>query len=295
MDKEDFMGAGDLVEQMNTEVKRVSDLFRFILKYKRHFQPSGIEFSDLRQYLVTDDASRIDWKNSAKTQDLYVKEYEEERDMDTFIILDVSDSMLFGTADKTKAEYAAVMAGALAFAAVDAGIRVGFGVFGDSGTTILPDGGKPQYRRVLHEATNFDNYGGTFNLEDVLTDLVGKIQANTAIFLISDFVDVEGDWKSKLHVASEKFRHVMGIMVRDKRDYTMPEAGNVRFQAMEGNGQMVTNTSSIKEEFEEAAARQEEQVEQELKGSGASFMKVDTRDSFAAAFASYFDSEFVQW
>lgn len=295
MDADNFFETDDVSTEIDTEVKRVSDLFRFMLKYKRQFQASGIEFSDLREYMVTDDASRIDWKNSASTQDLYVKEYEEEKDMDTFVILDVSDTMLFGTAEKIKAEYAAIIGAALAYASIDAGINVGFGMFGDDKMTITPNGGQAQYQKVLNEIAKFDNYGGTFNLEDALETTLGNIKENTAVFVISDFLEVEGDWKSKMQVSSMKFRHVLTIMTRDLRDYKLPESGNFRFEHPGTGEQLVANTDKIREEYEKEAKKREGKIHDMVSGAGAGMIKVDTRDSFSAKFAQYYDEKGEQW
>jgi len=295
MKKEDFLGEEDLVDRLDEEVKRVSDLFRFILKYKEQFQPSGIEFSDLRQYLPSDDAARIDWKNSAKSQDLYVKEYEEEHDMDVFILVDASDSMFFGTTDYIKAEYATIIAGALAYASIDAGINVGFGLYADDRALIMPNGGQAQYRRVLMEATKHENYGGDLNLETALRDVVERVKDNTALFIISDFIDIRGEWKPPMHVSSEKFRHVMCIMCRDLRDYKLPDAGMVRFESPDGSGQQPVNTDQVREEFEETVSEQEEAIKQKCIGSGASFLKIDTRDAFSGRFAEYFEGSESSW
>ncbi len=291
----DLMESDDIVTEMDAEVKRVADLFQFLLKYQRHFQPSGIEFSDLRQYLPTDDASRIDWKKSAGKPDLYVKEFEEEVDMDTYIVLDISDSMLFGSADQVKAEYAGIIAGAMAYASVDAGINVGLGMYADGSRVVTPDGGMVQYRSILRELTDYTNYGGEFHLENTLADVNGQIKENTAVFLISDFIDTRGDWMAELTISSEKFRHVMGIMVRDRLDYELPDAGTVRFQAPNGSGQLTVDTAAVAEDYAEAARQQEAKMERRLKGAGASFLKLDTRDEFAARFASYFDEENQTW
>ncbi len=285
----------ELRNSMDAEVKRISDLFRFILKYQRHFQPSGVEFSGLRQYLPSDDASRIDWKNSAATPDLYVKQYEEELDMDIFIILDVSDTMTFGTADKLKSEYAAVVTAALAYASIDAGIHVGVGLWGDKSRTINPGGGQDHYQRILDELTRFENYGGKLDMEDAMNDTVGKIKENTAIFVISDFLEIGGDWKTKMTLASLKFRHVMSVMVRDRRDYKLPKAGNFRFEAPDGSDTVAVNTHRMKEKFDREAAKREEEIEEKIKGAGSSFLKIDTRDNFAGEFAAFFDQDQGEW
>ena len=292
---EDFFGRDDLTQKVDTEVKKVADTFMFAMKYKEQFQASGIEFSDLRQYQTSDDASRIDWKNSAATEELYVKEYEEEKDLDVFIILDASDSMMFGTADKLKSEYAAIVAAALAYASIDMGINVGFGIYGDDQLVMLPDGGQAQYQKILTEVTRFDNYGGEFNLEDALDSVVGQIKENTSIFLISDFLGVEGEWKSKMLVASKKFRHVLNIMVRDLRDYKLPDAGNFRFEDISGDGQVVVNTSKVKDEFEEKVKEEEEKVINKIEAAGASIIRVDSRDNFSGKFAQYIDEEGGDW
>ena len=293
--EEDFFGKDDLTTKVDTEVKKVADTFMFALKYAEEFQASGIEFSDLRQYQTSDDASRIDWKNSASTQDLYVKEYEEEKDMDVFIILDASDSMMFGTADKMKSEYAAIVSAAIAYASTDAGINVGFGIYADNEMTMLPEGGQVQYQKILLEVTNFDNYGGEFNLEHALNSVIGQIKENTAIFIISDFLDAKGDWKSKMLVASKKFRHVMNVMVRDLRDYKLPENGNMRFENASGEKQLVVNTGKVREEFNEQALEDEEEIINKAEAAGASMIKIDTRDKFSARFAEYFDEAGDNW
>lgn len=290
MDADDFIGSDDLVSKVDAEVKRVSDLFRFLLKYKEQFQASGIEFSDLREYQTSDDASRIDWKNSAKSPDLYVKEYEEEKDMDVFIILDGSDTMMFGTTEQLKSEYCTVLTAALAYASVDAGINVGFGIFGEDEMIITPDGGESQYQKVLHEVTRFENYGGQFDLEEALNSTIGQIKDNTAVFVISDFLNVEHNWKSKMTVANEKFRHVLNVMVRDPRDRRLPKSGNVRFRSVEGE-QLVVNTSKVSEEFEEETKKQEKKVESHINNAGAALLKLETTKEFSAAFAEYFQGQ----
>jgi uncharacterized protein (DUF58 family) len=292
---EEFLGSRELRDKMDAEVKRISDLFRFVLKYQRHFQPSGVEFSGLRQYLPSDDASRIDWKNSAGKPDLYVKQYEEELNMDVFIIMDVSDTMTFGTADKLKSEYAAVVASAITYASIDASIDVGIGLWGEEKIIATPRGGMDRYQRVLDMLTNYDNYGGEFNLEEALNDVIGQIKEDTAIFIISDFLEVKGEWKTKMTLVSKKFRHSMAIMCRDLRDYELPDSGNFRFESADGSDQMIINTDKVRKDFKEEAQKDEKRIEDKVTGSGASFLKIDTRDKFSASFAEFFDEDRGEW
>jgi uncharacterized protein (DUF58 family) len=286
---QEVISSDRLVQEVDSEVKEVADFFRFILKYRQQFQPSGVEFSDLRKYLPSDDASRIDWKSSARTNELYVKEYELERDTDTFIILDTSETMTFGTAEKLKSEYAAVMAATLAYASVDMGTKVGIGMYGDQKLFLPPERGMTQYHKILRQVTNHENYGGSFNLSNALEDAVGRLKPSTSIFIISDFLRDESDWSSEVELCDSKFRHMLSIMLRDLRDYELPEAGNVRFESPSGDSSFVANTSRIGEEFREEAEKQEKEVKESLRSSGSEVLKIDTRDSFAAEMARFFD------
>lgn len=289
------MDSDELSTRMQAEVQRVSEMFRFLMQFKEQFQASGIEFSDLREYTPTDDASRIDWKNSASSEKTFVKEYEEEKDMDAFIVLDVSDSMLFGTADKLKAEYAGVMAATLGYSAIDSGINVGIGMFGDEVTILTPDGGQVQYQKILHELTDWDNYGGRFDIDKAMNKTIGNVKQDTAVFVISDFIDIKGDWKLKMQLANMKFRHVLSIYTRDLRDYKLPESGTIRFESPDGSSQKVINCDKVKEEYEEEAAKQKEEVENKLSAAGSGILTIDTRDSFAAKFVEYFDQGQEDW
>jgi uncharacterized protein (DUF58 family) len=289
------MDSDELSHRINTEVKRVSEKFRFLMQYKEQFQASGIEFSDLREYQPTDDASRIDWKNSAKSTKTFVKEYEEEKDMDTFIIVDVSDTMLFGTADKLKSEFAALIAATLAYSAINSGINAGIGMIGDNVTVLTPDGGQVQFQKIVHELTDFENYGGDFNMDTAMNKTIGNIKEDTAVFIISDFLDVKGEWKLKMQLANMKFRHVMSVITKDRRDYKLPDSGIMRFESPDGSKQQVVDTAEVKEEYEEKAKKNKEEIKQKLSESGSAHLEVDTRESFAANFVEYFESGKGSW
>lgn len=283
------------MQEMDAEVKKMSDTFRMLLKYREQFQPSGIEFSNLRQYTSGDDASRIDWKASARSDDLYVKEFDEEMDLDVFILVDVSDTMTFGTGEKLKSEYAGLLASTLAWSSVDIGLEVGIGLYAGDKVFITPKGDFTQYQIILEEVTDFNNWGGGLNLEEALDDVIGQVNNNTALFVISDFIEVDGEWEDKLTLASSKFKHCMVMMVRDLRDYQMPEAGNFRFRSPKDGSTMTTNTNSVKEAFEEEAKKQEEEIKNKVQDAGAGFVKIDTRDNFTAELASYFQDENNSW
>ena len=284
------MRVEELMKEVDTHVKRLVEVFAFLLKYKILFRGTGLEFAGLREYAPgQDDATRIDWKASLRTQKLYVKQYEEERDLDIFILFDASSSMLFGTQERLKSEYAAIVAGALTFAAIETGDNIGFAMFSDKIRKFLEPSQDPaQYYHILSFLANPDYYGGACNLGNALTFLLNNLRERTVLFIISDFIGIGESWKDPLKMISAKLDRVIGIMVRDLRDTYLPKGvGYVRL-ADPFSGKMITvNLDSVREKFEFLAKQQERIVEEEFLKSKAGFVKVYTHEPFVEPLIRY--------
>lgn len=272
-----------LMEEIDANVRELIDTFRFILKYQILFKGSGVEFAGLREYVPEqDDASKIDWKASLRSKKLYVKQFEDERDLDVYILLDVSNSMLFGTQEKLKSEYAAVITGTLAYAAVESGDNVGFAMFNDTITVALdPVGDITQYYKILRLVADPRNYGGGCDLSRSLSYLINIVADRTILFIISDFIGVGRGWEDSLKMIGGKLDRVLGIMVRDVRDSFMPKGmGYMKFEDPFSGRVMTVNTDEIREEFEKLTADQEAWIENEFKDTGLGFVKAYTNEPF---------------
>ncbi len=283
-----------LMREIDANVKKLMDAFRFILKYRILLRGRGIEFAGLREYTQHDDASLIDWKSSVRLNKLYVKQFEEERDLDVFILLDTSSSMLFGTTNQTKSEYAAVLAGTFAYAGVTIGDNVGLGLFSDEVKVFVPPmPGPDQYFKILDVLVNPKMYGGDCNLTEALNFCVENLRTKTILFVISDFIGAGKAWKDPLKSLCGKLERVFGLMVRDIRDTFLPEGvGLIRFSDPYTGKTLVVNIDKVKDEFKRLAKRQETEVETEFISSGAHFIKIYTIDPFVIPLVKYFNIMF---
>ncbi|RLI92173.1 MAG: hypothetical protein DRO95_02845 [Candidatus Altiarchaeales archaeon] len=272
-----------LVEEIDANVREIIDTFRLILKYQILFRGSGIEFAGLREYVPEqDDATKIDWKASLRAKKLYVKQFEDERDLDVYILLDVSNSMLLGTQEKLKSEYAAVVAGTLAYAAVESGDNVGFAMFNDDIIIALdPVGDISQYYKILRLIVDPRNYGGNCDLGKSLSYLINMVADRTILFIISDFIGIGDGWEDALKMIGGKLDRVLGIMIRDIRDTFMPPGmGCMRFSDPFSDNVLSVNTDKIREKFEKLAKEQETKIESEFRNSGLGFVKIYTTKPF---------------
>ncbi|MFH1834971.1 MAG: DUF58 domain-containing protein [Methanobacteriota archaeon] len=288
----EFISIDELRTEVDVNVQRLEDIFRFGFNYRVILHGSGLEFSQLREYVPgEDDPRRIDWKSSLRSDHLYVKDYEEERNLDVFILLDTSASMLFGTQDKLKSEYAAVLASTLAHAATEAGDNVGFCMFNDNVLNYHPPSKDSSiYYQMLNYIVNPAYYGGGCNLKKALMHLINIIDAKTALFIISDFIGIGDDWHSPMKTLSAKLDSVFGIMVRDVRDSFIPEhIGNTRVSDPFTGKSMIVNMDAVRRDFEKAASEQERAILDEFHSSRARFVKVYTDQNFIEPLIKYLE------
>ncbi len=282
----------ELTNEIDVQVKKLVEVFRFILKYRLLFRGSGVEFASLREYVpMQDDATKIDWKTSLRAHKLYVKQYEEERDLDVYILLDTSSSMLFGTQERLKSEYSAIVAGAIAYAAIESGDNVGFSIFNDNlVATSDPVGDPTQYYKLLRALADPDNYGGRSNLENALTYLINCLGSRTILFIISDYIGLDDRWDNALKMMSGKLDRVVGIMVRDIRDSFLEEGvGTMKLRDPLTDSALLVNIDKVKVEFEKATRRQEKRIEFSFQEGGMGFVKVYTDEPFVEPLIKYLE------
>jgi len=282
----------ELMREIDINVKELIDVFKFSLKYRILFKGSGLEFAGLKEYVPgQDDASKIDWKASLRSKTLYIKQFEEERDLDVYLLLDTSSSMLFGSQERLKSEYAAVLAGAIIYAAIEAGDNVGYALFNDKIVhAVPPQKGNEQYYRALQFMADPRNYGGGCNLEQALNYLLNNLRSKTILFIISDFIGIGDAWEDSLKMTSGKLDRVLGVMLRDVRDSTLPEGvGNIRLSDPFGKKGELINLDKVREEYNRLAAEQEKRVEQIFTDSRALFAKIYTTESFVKPLVRYIE------
>lgn len=282
-DTTSMMDMKELMYEVDSKVKRLSDVFSFLLTYQILFRGTGLEFAQLKEYVPgEDDATRIDWKATLRTGKVFIKQYEEERDLDIIVLLDVSSSMNFGTQNKIKREFAGIIAGAIVSAGIEIGDNVGFCMYSDTIKKFLePSNDETQYYRALELIVNEDLYGGKCNLDKVLRFILNNVKENTILFLISDFIGVGEEWEDSIKMVSSKLNDIMGIMVRDLRDEFLPKgSGNFRFRDPYTDRTLIVNLDKAKEKYEKMAKDQSDHIKHVFRRSNAGFVKVFTHEEF---------------
>jgi len=254
---------------------------KFVGSYKSVFKGRGLEFKDYRPYTPDDDASTIDWKASVRSKKLFVREFEEERNLNVFFLIDVSSSMVFGSIDKLKIEYVGEIAAALSFVVLNAGDSVGFALFSDRIVEgVLPATGFVQYHNFVKTLVNPNNYGGKYNLNEALKFVLTGLKEASVVVVISDFIGLKNEWEKYVRMVSKKF-DLIGIMIRDPRDKTLPEYnGQVILEDPFSNKQLLVRPEVIEEDYRKYVNKQEQLVKNTFLKAGANFLNLTTNQDF---------------
>ncbi len=210
-------------------------------EYVSAFKGRGMEFSEVREYQPGDDVRLIDWNVTARMNQPFIKEFKEERELTLMLLVDVSSSGGFGSAEKLKNEVSAEIASILAFAAIKNNDKIGLIVFSDKiEHTIPPKKGKAHIWNIIRTILNFKPEGKGTNLSLPLEYLLNIQKRKTTTFLISDFQD--DDYEATLKLAKQK-HDIVAISITDPREETLPDVGLIQLEDAESGETLLVDTS----------------------------------------------------
>jgi uncharacterized protein (DUF58 family) len=229
------------------------------------FKGQGMEFTGYRNYNPTDDASIIDWKASLRNKELLVREFEEFKNFNVFFFLDTSNSMLYTTGDKFKAEFGAEVLYSLFEEASFAGDAVGMATFNTKITSkIMPAFGKGMRYRFINVLSNTENYGGERDFRKSMLELYAMLPEKSIIILISDFLGLPEDWSKYIDLFSSR-HYVMGIMIRDKRDRELSIKGQFAVKDPNSTETLIFDAENFSKQYKELSKQDEEKVQRVFK------------------------------
>jgi uncharacterized protein (DUF58 family) len=254
--------------------------------YRSRFRGGGIEFSEVREYSAGDDARRIDWNVSARYNDLFVKEFVEEKELNVYVIIDMSASNDFGFI-KTKKELGIEVAASLMFSAIKNNDRVGMGLFTNSLEKFVPARkGKKHMMQILQELLDYNPKNTNTDILRSLSELQNNLKRRSVIFIISDFIS-ESFLKS---LKLLKFKHqIVLVNISDVHETEIPNIGHAYLEDAESGEQILVNTSDKKfqEHYSILLKKTRDKNEYEIKKLGIDFLNLSNEESFDITFNRY--------
>ena len=197
---------------------------------------SGFEFDQIREYNFGDDIRFIDWKASARTNKLLVKQYIEERSRTIFLVVDVSQSSSFGSGSCNKYDRIAELASVLALVAQHGKDHVGLLLFSDKVEEYIPAGSSLHHiHRIMERMLSCVPKQSKTDISAALQHLLAIKKSDAIVFLISDFIDDRLD--TYLGQAARKY-DLIAVRCLDTNEKIIPAVGFITVEDLE-TGELV--------------------------------------------------------
>ena len=238
----------------------------------------GSEPGDGRPYAPGDDVRRMDWNLTARLGAAHIRTTIADRELETWLVVDNSASLDFGTADCEKRDLALAAAAAFAFLTARHGNRVAGSFFGPEGATVVPPrAGREAALALLHRLESRPRAGaGGVSLAEALRRVRHTARRRGLVVLISDLLD-ESPWPRELRALA--LRHqVVVVDIRDPRESELPPVGLLMLVDPETGERLEVHTSDrkLRERFAAAAAEQADAKARAVRSAGARHLVLST-------------------
>jgi len=196
-------------------------------EYRSGFRGKGMEFEDIREYVPGDDVKNIDWNVTARQNKTFVKQYREEREMNMFLLIDMSRSNSFGR----KKEFIAEISATLALSATRNNDRVGVVFFTGEVEKFIPSqNGRKHVLSIINSILSYEPKRNDTNLANALQFFNRVEKKRSVAFLISDFLD-EG-YERELGISGGR-HDLIRIRVVDRAEEKIPAGAIFTFEDLE--------------------------------------------------------------
>ena len=265
--------------------------------YQSAFKGRGMSFSEVRAYQYGDDVRNIDWNVTARFQDPYVKVFEEEREITVMLLVDISESTLFGTQRpkgseiaQFKQEIIAEICAVLAFSATNNNDKVGMILFaGKVEKFIPPKKGRNHILRIIRELLDAKAKHTGTNVGEALRYMTNMLKKRSIVFVVSDFMNHGQPFQDALSIARRR-HDLVGLHLFDDREREIPNMGLVQVLDAEGNGQFWLDTAQkkVRDAYTNHFDKNLSMTKESFIRSGADFVSINTRDSYVSSLMSLF-------
>ncbi len=260
--------------------------------YRTLFRGYGLDLADLREYQYHDDVRHIDWNVTARLQIPHVREFNEEREVAAWFLLDLSPSVDFGSEQVRKRAISADFVTVIARMLTRHGNRVGAMFYGGEVDTVIPARtGRRHVMHILHTmlARPEVKQSKATNIDELLRTANEVMRRRSVVFIVSDFISAPGWGKTLAHLAQ---RHeVIAVRLYDPLEMEMPDLGMLTIQDAESGEQIFVDThdKGFRRRFAELAVKREDELRTAFVRAGVDALELATDDDLVDAILRFAD------
>lgn len=256
--------------------------------YRSLFHGNGVDLAALREYQPGDDVRYIDWNVTARMDTPYVREYNEDREITAWFLLDLSPSVDFGTVDTDRLKRTVLIdfVTTLARLLTRRGNRVGVVFYGSRVEHTIPArGGRVQVLRLIQDLLGQPRLTGApfTDLRPLIEAAHHAIKRRSLVVIVSDFISAPG-WERPLDLLHRR-HEVLAVRLIDPRETDLPDVGPIIMEDAETGEQLYVDTGDrgFRHRFQEAGRSREKAVNDAFRRSGVESVSLSTDEDLVRA------------
>ena len=259
--------------------------------HKSPYHGFSVEFAEHREYVPGDDIRHVDWKVWSKTDKLYLKQYEEETNLLTYLLLDTSESMGYAS-DKnvTKLQYAQFVAAALGYMVLQQQDSVGMATFDEQVRRYLRPSGQPSHLKELFHLMDVAPAGQKTDLGVIFHDLAERFKKRGVVVVLSDLLDDPGRILAGLRHFRHRRHEVIVFHILDPAELDFPFRQTTLFKGMEGMPDVLTEPHALRAAYQEELNAFLAELKRGCQGIDIDYVPLRTDSDLDGALTSYLAS-----
>ncbi len=256
--------------------------------HKSPYHGFSVEFAEHRQYMPGDEIRHIDWKIYGKTDRYYIKQFEEETNLKTYIVLDASRSMAYASPGRLpKLEYASYIVAALAHLMIQQRDAVGLTVYDDSIRSFMPPHATKSYLKQILRQLETTVAGNRTSTAGSLHQVAERIKRRGLVIILSDLLDDPTDVMTAIRHFRHKKNEVIVMQILDPMERSFDFGRDAVFRDLETDEEMTTQPWHIRKAYQEQMQKFLNTYKKECREHDVDYVLLDTQTPFDNALFEY--------
>ncbi|HYV39563.1 MAG TPA: DUF58 domain-containing protein, partial [Gemmataceae bacterium] len=255
--------------------------------HKSPYHGFSVEFAQHREYVPGDDIKHIDWKVYGRTGRFYLKQYDEDTNLVCWLLLDISDSMRYGSNQVTKYDYACMAAASLAYLILQQSDSVGLVTFDNQIRRFMKPSSQPSHLKEMIQVMNEGASQAKTRMAPLFHDMAERISRRSIIFLISDMFDEVPDLLLGLKHLRHKRHEVVLWHVLDNYELTFPFQEATLFNGLEEYPPLLTEPRSLRQGYLEQFGKFVDDLKLGCRSQNIDYVQLRTDTRLDVALSSY--------
>lgn len=242
---------------------------------------ASVEFAEYKEYAPGDDVRHIDWRAWGRTDRYLLKQFDDETNVRTWLVLDTSGSMGFASGEgdarlPTKLLWGSVFVASLAWILLRQQDAAGLLTFEAKPDRVLPPSTRPGHLQDLCRVLDTLQPTGGTRVEAALSRITETVRARSQVVLVSDLLDHAEDALTLARVLRRRGMEVVVIHLTDPVEWTLDYEGLTLFTGLEGEGDLLVDPDDIRDAYVQAFAAHAQSMQDRCRGGDLEYYQVRT-------------------